>query len=94
MMKPFPQRNLTTEKQVFNYQLSRMRRISENGFGILANKWRVFRRSFSLELEKVKVITLAPITLHNWLRKENNIGKLDIPVGLYQSRKHRNWSTL
>ena len=51
MMKPFPQRNLTTEKRVFNYRLLRMRKISENGFGILANKWHVFRRPFSLELE-------------------------------------------
>ena len=42
----------------------------------------VFRRPFSLEPEKVKIITLAAITLHNWLRSENNIGKIDIPVGL------------
>ena len=81
-MKPFPQRNLTTEKRVFNYRLSRMRRISENGFGILANKWSVFRRPFSLAPEKVKIITLAAITLHNWVRSEHNIGKKDIPVGL------------
>ena len=82
MMKPFPQRNLTTEKRVFKYRLSRMRRISENGFGTLVNKWRAFRRPFSLEPEKVKIITLAAITLHNWLRIENNIGKTDIPGGL------------
>ena len=31
-----------------------MWRISENGFGILANCWSVFRRPFSLEPEKVK----------------------------------------
>ena len=36
-----------------------MRRISENGFGILANRWRVFRRPFSLEPEKVKVIIIS-----------------------------------
>ena len=59
-----------------------MRRISENGFGILANKWLVSCRPFPLEPEKVKIITLTAITLHNWLRSENNIGKIDIPVGL------------
>ena len=69
MMKPYLQKHLTVEKRVFNYRLSRMRRISENGFGILANCWLVFRRPFSLEPEKVKVITLAAITIHNWLRK-------------------------
>ena len=82
MMKPFPQINLTKEKRISNYGLSRMRRISENGFGILANKWRVFRRPFSLEPEKVKITTLAAITLHNWLRSESKIEKIDIPVGL------------
>ena len=82
MTKPFPQINLTKEKRIFKYRLSRIRRISENGFGILANKWRVFPRPFSLEPEKVKTVTLAAITLHNWLRSESKIGKTDIPVGL------------
>ena len=82
MMKPFPQINLTKEKRIFNYRLSRMRRISENGFGIIANKWRVFRRAFSLEPKKIKIVTLAAITLHNWLRSESKLGKIDIPVGL------------
>eukprot|EP00794_Sanderia_malayensis_P001700 gene1700-1894_t len=38
MMKPYPQKGLTSEKRVFNYRFSRMRRVSENGFGILANR--------------------------------------------------------
>ena len=59
-----------------NYQLSRTRHISENAFGILTNRWRVFRKPFLLEPEKVKVVTLAMLTLHNWLRKESNIGKV------------------
>ena len=65
MKLSYPQKGLTTDRRVFNYRLSRMPRISENGFGILANRWRVFRRPFSLEPEKVKVISLAAITLHN-----------------------------
>ena len=52
-----------------------MGRISENAFGILANLWRVFRKPFLLEPEKVKAITLAVLSLHNWLRKESDIGK-------------------
>ena len=39
MMKPFPQAGLSTERRIYNYRLSRMRRISENGFGILANRF-------------------------------------------------------
>ena len=55
MMKPYRQKGLTTEKRVFNYRLSRMWRISENRFGILANRWIVFIRPFSFEPENVKV---------------------------------------
>ena len=42
---------------------------------IVANRWRVFRKPFLLELEKVKSITLVVLTLHNWLRKESDISK-------------------
>ena len=75
MMKPYPQENLSLEKRIFNYQLSRMKRISENTFGILVNCWRVLRKPFFLEPEKVKAITLALLTLYNWLRKESDLTK-------------------
>ena len=38
MMKSYPQQNLTTERRVYNYRHSRGRRISENLFGIIANR--------------------------------------------------------
>lgn len=82
LMKPYPMKNLTLEKRVFNYRLSRKRRISENGFGILANRWRIFRRPIALEPEKVRTLTLAAITLHNWQRSISSIGKVDLAKGL------------
>ena len=44
MMKPYPQKNLTEKRRVYNYHYSGARRISENLFGILANKWHIFQQ--------------------------------------------------
>ena len=68
LMKPFPQSGLSVEQRVFNYRLSRMRRISENGFGLLANRFRVFRTFILLPPETVRSLVLAALALHNFLR--------------------------
>lgn len=68
LMKPYPQSKMTVEERIFNYRLSRMRRISENGFGILVSRWRIFCSPMLLEPGKVKEIVLAALTLHNLLR--------------------------
>ena len=47
MMKPYAFKNLCTEKRVFNYHLSFARRVVENAFGILANRFRIFFNSNS-----------------------------------------------
>ena len=79
MMKPYPPKHLCSEKSIFNYRLSRARRISENVFGILANRWRVFCKPFLLKPEKVKLITYSCLILHNFLRSESTSGKIYIP---------------
>lgn len=67
IMKPFAQRNLTYEKRIFNYRLSRARRVVENAFGILSNRFRVFLTTIALAPEKVQTMVLAACALHNCL---------------------------
>ena len=45
MMKPYSSSNLETENLVFNYRLSRCRRVIENTFGIAASSFRVFNNN-------------------------------------------------
>ena len=68
LLKPYPQSKMTVEERIFNYRLSQMRRISENGFGILTSRWRILCTPILLELGKVKHIVLAALTLHNLSR--------------------------
>lgn len=42
LMKPYSKITLSLEQKVFNYRLSRARRIVENAFGILASRFRIF----------------------------------------------------
>lgn len=68
LMKPYARRNLTKEQKIFNYRLSRARRIVENAFGILTSRFRVYEKPISLIPEKVDSIVNATCALHNWLR--------------------------
>ena len=72
IMKPYPHRNLDPAERIFNYRLSRARRVVENVFGILANRFRVFQAPIALEPEKIEMIILACCSLHNYLRSHES----------------------
>nr|CAH7734480.1 unnamed protein product [Callosobruchus chinensis] len=72
LMKPYPHRGLNTEERVFNYRLSRARRVVENAFGILANRFRVLLTPIALNVEKVEMITFTCVLLHNYLATVNH----------------------
>ena len=68
MLKPFSARYLESEQLVFNYRLSRARRVVENLFGILANRFRCLSNTLEVTPEKAVSITKACLTLHNLFR--------------------------
>lgn len=72
LMKPYAQRNLSGLERIFNYRLSRARRIVENAFGILASRVRVFGKPIQLGPEKATKITIACCALHNYLLMRNS----------------------
>ncbi|XP_055499364.1 putative nuclease HARBI1 [Leucoraja erinacea] len=65
IMKPYPQRNLTREQRIFNYRLSRARRVVENYFGILANRFRCLFKTMEQKPKNVETIVYAACVLHN-----------------------------
>ncbi|XP_071572651.1 uncharacterized protein [Temnothorax nylanderi] len=72
IMRPYPGHFLSEAKSIFNFRLSRARRVIENTFGILVSRWRVFQRCICMNPEHVDVIIIAAVNLHNFLMTQNN----------------------
>ena len=67
-MKPFSIRNMTREQRIFNYRLSRARRVVENAFGILAQRFGCLATTLRHRPETASSIVKACVILHNILR--------------------------
>ena len=72
IMKPFSTRNQPAPNRIFNYRLSRARRVVENTFGLLSQVFRIFRRPILLNPKKVETIVLATCVLHNFLLSKSS----------------------
>lgn len=72
IMKPYPFRNQPIPKRVFNYRLSRARRVVENAFGILASRFRVLHRPILLQPDKAIKVVKAICAIHNFLLKSSS----------------------
>lgn len=69
IMKPYSFRNQNTKERIFNYRLSRFRRVSENVFGLISARFRVVRKTMELSPPNVVKVVLAVCALHNFLNK-------------------------
>jgi hypothetical protein len=52
-MRPYPeaQSKGDNEKSIFNYRLSRARKVVENAFGVLSQKFQIYQRTLQSLLE-------------------------------------------
>lgn len=81
VMRPYPGRRLGCaesdpgyhRRAVYNYRLSRARRIVENAFGIMVSKWRILRQPIQAKIETADAVVKATCILHNFLRHRDGI---------------------
>lgn len=78
LIKPFPQRGLSHDERIFNYRLSRARRVVENAFGLLSSRFRVFHTDIAIDVKKTDSLVLAACALHNFLRRHSPMYLSDI----------------
>lgn len=72
LLKPFSHNEIVTDKRIFNLRLCRARRIIENVFGILVQRFQIFQSAINLKLSSVEVVVLGACILHNYLRRKSS----------------------
>lgn len=72
-----------SKERIFNYRVSRARRVVENVFGISSSVFRVLRKPMLLEPSVARQVVLAIIHLHNFLRQSSS-RKIYNPPGTFE----------
>lgn len=90
LMKPFAYRNQNRSERIFNYRLSRARRVVENVFGIMAARFRLLMKTIEITQGNVKLCVSAICALHNWLLKTNREEYLQEDLQTIESEANEN----
>lgn len=80
LMKPYNFRGQNRQELIFNYRLSRARRMVESTFGMIAARFRVLRTNIELSEKSTINCILAICVLHNWLLTIEPIGGREIII--------------
>lgn len=94
IMKPYPGiHERGSKKRIFNYRLSRARRIIENVFGILCVVFRVFTKPIPLKPANCELVVIARVYLHNFLRRNSVSRSIYTPPQKLESSWRRELSS-
>ncbi|KAH6922590.1 hypothetical protein HPB50_017016 [Hyalomma asiaticum] len=78
-LRPYTGNKIEDDKRIFNYRLSRARRCVENAFGIMASRFRIFRRTTNLLPENVDCIVMASYVFYippNYADRDDEYGNI------------------
>ena len=78
LVKPYSRCQLTREERIANYRIFSGRRVVENSFGILVQRFRVLLTTMEQRPKVVRGIVLTCVVLHNMLRSHQ--GGADRPL--------------
>jgi hypothetical protein len=75
LLRPYPGVSTRNNeiKQMYNYRLSEARRVVENAFGILTQKFRLFYGRIQLSPENADKVVFAACVLHSYLRNDASL---------------------
>lgn len=60
------------QNDIFNFHLSQLRIKIEQAFGLLVNKWRVFKKALEINLKRIPALIECSMRLHNFCIEERN----------------------
>ena len=75
LLRPYPGFSARNDesKQIYNYRLTRARRVIENVFGVLTQKFRLFNDRIQLSPENAEKVVLADRVFHSYLGNYVNV---------------------
>ncbi len=89
---------LTQDRRIFNYRLSRARRVVENAFGIMATTWRILLKPIETNVDTVDcIVRCNPLILNTFLVQRNFTGATYSPFFAplnCNSAKNARWSII
>lgn len=87
LLKPYPREQSLVDrtKAIFNYRLSRARRIVENAFGLLTQNFRIYLTPIDMNIDVTEDLVTVTCILHNMIIKERGVGEpTDVPPNNFE----------